>query len=129
MICLERRSTDTLLESIQRPISVAYWLLQLNQVLSHRFIVVAIFAAVSEGWVGARCGRNIEPTHVPVVVDRIERTRATVRIKTEQTPFGHIHKCIVEDVVVCASLGAWLQIKVPNSAKLILTDVCASLCV
>ena len=59
-------------------------LLQLNEVLTHRPIVVTIHATVRERRVVRRALWDVEPRHVVVFVDRVEQAGRAVRMRAEQ---------------------------------------------
>eukprot|EP00964_Phaeocystis_antarctica_P060225 scaffold35899_cov66-Phaeocystis_antarctica.AAC.3 len=58
--------------------------LQLDEVLTHRPIVVAILTTVRKRRVVRRALWYVEPGHVVVHVDRVEQAGRAVRVRAEQ---------------------------------------------
>ena len=55
--------------------------LELDEVLSHRQVVVPVDAAVGKGRVRARAVGDVEPAHVAILVDRVEEAGRAVVVR------------------------------------------------
>ena len=59
-------------------------LLQFDEVLTHRPIVVTIHTTVRKRRVVRRALRDVKPRHIVVFVDRVEQAGRAVRMRAEQ---------------------------------------------